>query len=124
MEIAQLQASGMENANTVNFTKSKTSDKSKERQKFQLQKNTTATKCYNCGGNWPHKERPCPAKGKECRKCNKVGHFAKVCKSTKKQTYTRRSDTKSKINNIEDSSDDECVFSIKGKGHVIYLNFM
>ena len=73
------------------------------------------TKCFHCGGIWPHKERPCPAKGKECRNYHKVGHLSKVCKSTtKKRIPTRKSDIKPKINNIEDSSD-IYVFSLKGE---------
>jgi hypothetical protein len=45
---------------------------------------------------------------KECRHCHKVGHFSKLCKSTtNKPIPTRKSDIKPKINNIEDSSNDE-----------------
>ena len=52
--------------------------------------------------------------GKECRNCHKVGHFSKVCKSTtKKPIPTCKSDIKPKINHIENSSDDEYVFSLK-----------
>ena len=36
-------------------------------------------KCYTCGGSYPHVNE-CPASGKECRKCHKIGHFAVVCK--------------------------------------------
>ena len=36
--------------------------------------------CFNCGGNYPHKDQ-CPATGKECRNCRKIGHFARACKS-------------------------------------------
>ncbi|KAJ8884655.1 hypothetical protein PR048_016513, partial [Dryococelus australis] len=34
------------------------------------------SKCPKCGYN--HPQRTCPAAGKECKKCGKVGHFAKV----------------------------------------------
>ena len=37
------------------------------------------TTCRNCGGTYPH-EGPCPAKGKQCRKCGKYNHYAKVCR--------------------------------------------
>ncbi len=37
--------------------------------------------CRNCGGEWPHTNNPCPAKNKACRKCNKLNHFAMVCRS-------------------------------------------
>ena len=37
-------------------------------------------KCYTCGGSYPQVNE-CPASGKECRKCYKIGRFAVVCKS-------------------------------------------
>jgi hypothetical protein len=47
--------------------------------------------CHYCGGTYPHKG-PCPAK--ECRKCGKSNHFAKVCRGKQqpasKSPYTRR----------------------------------
>ena len=36
--------------------------------------------CWFCGGPFPHKTT-CPATGKECRHCKKMGHFASVCRS-------------------------------------------
>ncbi|KAJ8893095.1 hypothetical protein PR048_005678 [Dryococelus australis] len=39
----------------------------------------TRRKCPKCGYN--HPQRTCPAVGKECKKCGKVGHFSKVCRS-------------------------------------------
>lgn len=113
MEIAQLQAAGIENnSKSLNFTKRKqTNDKG--RSKFLSPKHNGMTKYFHCGGNWLHKEQPCRAKGKDCRHCHKVGHFSKVCKSTtKKPIPTRKSP---KINNIEDNSDDEYVFSLNGE---------
>ena len=39
-------------------------------------------KCYHCG-NVGHraKDANCPAKGRECLKCKKVGHYARCCKT-------------------------------------------
>ena len=42
---------------------------------------TVANMCRNCGGEWPQTNNPCPAKNKECRKCKKLNHFARVCRS-------------------------------------------
>jgi hypothetical protein len=39
--------------------------------------------CRNCGRN--HEARKCPAYGKECYKCQKKNHFAKMCRSESKQ---------------------------------------
>lgn len=36
-------------------------------------------KCYRCGRN--HNRNRCPAKDVNCRKCDKTGHFAKVCRT-------------------------------------------
>ena len=76
-------------------------------------------KCRNCGGNWPHKQG-CPAKGKECHKCSKIGHFSKACRSgsgsNQSTTYSRKPTGKFKrVNNVVDedySSSDEGSFSV------------
>ena len=36
-------------------------------------------RCSKC--NYKHAGRPCPAKGKQCRKCRKLNHFASCCKT-------------------------------------------
>ena len=50
--------------------------------------------CRNCGGECAHHKEPCPARGKECRKCLKYNHFARVCRSSRQgrgegQTHRR-----------------------------------
>ena len=40
--------------------------------------------CRSCGRN--HEVRKCPAYGKECYKCQKRNHFAKMCRAETKQT--------------------------------------
>ena len=47
---------------------------------------TVANMCRNCGGEWPHTNNPCPAKNKECRKCKKLNHFPRVCRSGPKES--------------------------------------
>ena len=37
-------------------------------------------KCYFCGYN-KHPRQRCPAEEATCNKCQKMGHFAKVCRS-------------------------------------------
>ena len=39
----------------------------------------TGQTCQNCGKN--HPPRRCPAYGKTCNACNKLNHFAKLCRS-------------------------------------------
>ena len=47
-------------------------------------------KCGLCGGPYPHRSgaTSCPAYGKPCNKCGKVGHFGRVCRSTPQKRYT------------------------------------
>jgi len=42
--------------------------------------------CNHCGYKWPHRggQEKCPARDQTCYKCQKVGHFAGVCRGTKK----------------------------------------
>ena len=44
--------------------------------------NTTGgSECGWCGYNHPRDRDSCPAKGKECNHCKKIGHFSKVCRT-------------------------------------------
>lgn len=38
--------------------------------------------CGNCG--FSHRPRSCPAYGKKCDNCSRIGHFAKCCRSTQR----------------------------------------
>lgn len=56
--------------------------------------------CNRCGTK--HGPRQCPAYGKECKNCNRVGHFANKCKSKKKSSNggkEARDDKRSKSDN-------------------------
>lgn len=51
---------------------------SKQQQQLpSKQKQHAEGKCGKCG--FTHDRHRCPASGKECRNCNKKGHFAKMC---------------------------------------------
>ena len=39
--------------------------------------------CNRCGRKAHSKEEACPAAEVQCRKCDKIGHYARVCKSKK-----------------------------------------
>ena len=43
---------------------------------------TGKDKCSNCNKKHPSGRKNCPAAKINCRKCNKVGHFAVVCRSS------------------------------------------
>ena len=44
-----------------------------------------ARTCYFCGGA-VHKRNLCPAFKAECRKCGKIGHYLKVCRSNNRES--------------------------------------
>lgn len=48
----------------------------------------TVKRCYFCGSPY-HQRRNCPAKDATCRKCNKLGHFARVCRSMEHAVVTK-----------------------------------
>ena len=61
--------------------------------KRPAQKNTKPTshmKCGSCGTQ--HERRNCPAYGKTCRKCQRLHHYAKMCKvrPDKKKPYKKK----------------------------------
>jgi hypothetical protein len=80
------------------------------------------TKCYNCGGGYPHKggRQGCPAFGKECMKCRRMNHFARCCKSTNTTTNTTTSKQKPGVHQCEklETEEEEIyeapVFTVKG----------
>ena len=47
--------------------------------------------CSRCNGQ-QGTARPCPAKDKRCRKCNKLGHFEAVCQSKSQKEVNVTSD--------------------------------
>ncbi|KAM7307639.1 uncharacterized protein ISCGN_011275 [Ixodes scapularis] len=73
-------------------SKPKRSLKPPQRPNYQTQRHhSLSTDCHNCGGKWPHDggRSNCPAWGKTCKACNKIGHFAKVCPSTSPKAVIR-----------------------------------
>lgn len=49
------------------------------------------TSCTRCGrGNHNHWDINCPAKKQTCHKCNKIGHFRKMCRSDNFQGTKRK----------------------------------
>ena len=58
----------------------------------------SSSKCCNCGNSWPHVDSPCPARGKSCRNCDRLGLSAKVCRST--TTLPSRHQKEKTIRNI------------------------
>ncbi|XP_065068993.1 uncharacterized protein LOC135694219 isoform X1 [Rhopilema esculentum] len=78
----------------------------KQKKSFSKQQ-TSARKCRNCGGNYPHKSKPCPAKGQNCHRCGKQNHFAKFCLSKQDTRQSSFTTSKSKIHPVCKSTDSD-----------------
>ena len=57
---------------------------------FNIKYDNTQKQCYYCGGRFPHPNRICPARGKECTNCNRMNHTANVCRNGRLQRYDQR----------------------------------
>ena len=77
--------------------------RSKERRNPQQpnSKNNVAKVCFRCGDNWPHPNNSCPAMTQECKRCFKMNHFARVCRSGRK---TQTNSQQQGIRNITSQS--------------------
>ena len=63
------------------------------RYKGKSQGKSTGKLCSSCG--YKHKYGEYKAKGEKCKKCGKVGHFAKLCRSKSAKNIQDRSNNKS-----------------------------
>jgi len=70
-----------------------------------------APRSSNCGNHHDDTKR-CPASGQACRKCHKVGHYAKVCRSAVKKLAVNQLD-------YDDELDEE-VLSLRSSGKRAY----
>ncbi|XP_062619910.1 uncharacterized protein K02A2.6-like [Saccostrea cucullata] len=90
-EVAQQQLKKIESEGTkenVHYS----SRKPEKPRKFDSKK-PNASKCKYCGGNHARDKTACPAYGKKCSKCDKMNHFAKVCKQTSR-SYSKKTDNR------------------------------
>lgn len=97
MELANEQAGKMEKDSSEEVSSVKSKYKHSLKQKTNKSKQFSSqsrskpvdikksVQCRNCGGNFPHKNGPCPAKGKFCNYCKKQNHFVVVCMKKKQK---------------------------------------
>ena len=132
LEASETQATGIEknlpseevNRLSHKRQQSKLTMKKPPRQSTQSSSNI----CQQCGLIWPHRTKPCPAKGQSCNKCGKPNHFAKMCR-TKVLTQTQSSQRsiqegvkqvscKVPVAESESSSDDEYLYALNHKSSI------
>ena len=109
MSKTQLETMASEDAsiNSLNQRKQKPEQTRKQKHDHTQKKEVPSKECHKCG--YKHGNNKCYAKGKRCTKCQKLNHFARVCRS--------KSDARKGVHLLEeDDSDDElfvgCVTSI------------
>ena len=89
LEYTELQAKDIEHAPSPRHAaevqkvtpRDKPFSKQSQKQKPVGKGKSAEKKSYNCRYNYPHVTTPCLAKGKQCNKYQKTGHFAQVCRS-------------------------------------------
>ena len=94
------------------------------RRKAPQQRNSTnapsrkPATCYNCGFDYPHRDRPCPAQGKTCSYCKRQNHFTRCCKQRPKSQQNREKVNKVQDNTSSDDSSEEYVYCMdKSNAH-------
>ncbi len=85
LEISEHQAGELEKAkqdfsDSINFVNK---NNNRRRPNNPPNKKKTEKMRFYCGGSYPHPggKTSCPAFGKECRGCGRVGHFKEVCRA-------------------------------------------
>ena len=106
---SQLESMANEDAsiNSLNQRKPRTEQTRKQQNEHTRNKEVPSKECHKFGCK--HGNKKCYAKGKRCNKCQKLNHFARVCRS--------KPDTRKGVHLLEEEdSDDElfvgCIVSI------------
>ncbi|CAB3989654.1 Transposon Tf2-9 poly [Paramuricea clavata] len=127
-ELAVKQASNISghnnSRNNFNRVKDEGNDEAKDKVRHAkyVPKPHKQNQCRNCGNEFKqgHKD-VCPAKGKTCRACGKLSHFARVCRSRKNPPKDSKKDSRESVRVAQqqtqkqsppNSSDDEYTFAV------------
>lgn len=87
--------------------------------------------CGRCGyREHTRANQACPAKGKQCNSCNKIGHFSSMCRSIPKkrknedneESYNRKSQIKRSKNEVNTVETEEPSNKSKGEGTYYIFN--
>ena len=130
-ELSDIQATGIEEAlsstqisESVNFARTGRKPHPFTRKRNNASTASKSNACHNCGGVWPHKTTPCPARGKDCRKCGQLNHFAKHCRSskpsTKSETVSKPTQPRHTVHHVanlpsSDTDDEEYLYTVNSE---------
>ena len=90
----------------------------RKHQVYRQQQKQTSRPCFNCGGSWPHPggQLQCPARGVTRKRCHKLNHFAKWCKSdrnTRPKPVPRPSQRREqRVNQLNSPGDDDYAYVV------------
>ena len=98
----QLETMASEDAsnNSLNQRKQKPEQTRKQKHDHTQKKEVPSKECQECG--YKHGNNKCYAKGKRCTKCQKLNHFARVCRS--------KSDARKGVLLLEEDDSDHDLF--------------
>ncbi|CAB4031433.1 hypothetical conserved 1030, partial [Paramuricea clavata] len=103
-ELAEKQASNISghnnSRNNVNRVKDEGNDEARDKVRHAkyVPKPHKQNQCRNCGNEFKQKHKDvCPAKGKTCRACGKLNHFARVCRSRKNPPKDSKKDSRESV---------------------------
>lgn len=85
-ETTEKQLRGIDNKPIEINKVQKTSSKTKKQQQY---KSTERRTCKFCGNEYHDKLEQCPARSATCHKCNRRGHYARVCMSNRNGNNSR-----------------------------------
>jgi hypothetical protein len=92
-------------------TRSRASEQPAQRRHHEREDDQSHERCYNCGGDFPHlKDRPCPAKGKQCRKCEKLNHFAAQCRSKPAHPNRPQASSSRRVRQVHDANEAKAAY--------------
>ena len=63
-----------------------------------VKREKTNKTCFNCGGDYPHVDRPCPARNKTCDNYGKQNHFASQWRSGDRSKFSTKKPVKTRQN--------------------------
>ncbi|XP_055999096.1 uncharacterized protein LOC130047746 [Ostrea edulis] len=119
MELSDSQAQAMERhvdqaVNKVDVSGPKQFSRSARGEKRYHSSKKLNKQCWKCGGVFPHKEnKPCPARDKNCHKCQKMEHFQSVCRSKKDNVKKEKVQVMTQHKDSTESDSDDYCYGIK-----------